>query len=429
MARPAARAASAVDGPTTAICVVATASRREIFNCSERSWRARTAFWLVKKTQSYSPMRPRESSRDRKSSGGASVTIGSRIGCAPRSRNASSRGWLCSAARVITTRLPERALAESSATRALHLFKNAASAAFDEQLGHVLSELRSLIRRSRGTLANILDAIHGADHGVHHQLAAFDARPRAEGHLTAALQSGKQRTLGDDRGARFGIIKFAENVRGFRVFHAGFDGDGALPHGRQGNFGRKGFGDFLAPAEAVESRFGKNDGVVLAAFDFAQARVHVAPEFANIQIGAVMAQLRLAAQAAGADARALLEVGERSAFMGDEAITHVIAAADRGKMEPTGRFRGNILNAVDGKIHGFLEQCFFKLLDEDSFAADLRKRRLLHFIAGSLDDDDLRFDAGDLKELFADEFRLPARQDTASTADAEGPHGFSRSDR
>jgi hypothetical protein len=115
--------------------------------------------------------------------------------------------------------------------------------------------------------------------------------------------------------------------------------------------------------------------------------------------------------------------------MGYEAIAHVIAAANRGEKEPPGRFRGNVFHAVNGEIHGFLEQSFFKLLDENAFPPDLRQRRLLHFVAGSLDDDDLGFDAGDLKELLADEFRLPARQDAASAADSEGPHGFSRSDR
>ena len=84
---------------------------------------------------------------------------------------------------------------------------------------------------------------------------------------------------------------------------------------------------------------------------------------------------------------------------------------------------------MDGKVHGFLKQGFFKLLDEDALAADLRQRRLLHFIAGGLDDDDLGFDARNLKELLAYELRLPASQDAASAADAEGPHGFSRSDR
>src|SRR5271157_703941 len=405
------------------------ASRRESLRCSERSCRALTAFWLVKKTQWYSCRWRRESSSDCKSSGGANATMRNRIGWAPRSRNAASRDWLCSAARVITTRLPKRALAEDSATGTLHLFQNVAGAAFDQQLGHVLAELRGLIRWSRGPLSNILYAIHGADHRIHHEFAAFDARPRAEGHLATTLQSGKQGAFSDDGSARFGVIELAENVRGFRVVHASFDGDSALSHRGQGNFGRKGFRDFLAPAEAVETCFGENDGVVFAAFDFAEARIHVAAQFANIEIRAVMAQLRLAAEAAGADARALLEVGERGAFVGNETVADIIAAADRGEVKAPGGFRGNVFHAVDGEVHGFFEQGFFELFDENALAADLRERRLLHFVPGGFDDDDLGFDAGDLKELLAYELRLPARQDAASAADAKGPHGFSRSDR
>ena len=51
------------------------------------------------------------------------------------------------------------------------------------------------------------------------------------------------------------------------------------------------------------------------------------------------------------------------------------------------------------------------------------------FVTGGFDDDDFGFDAGELKELLADEFGLPLGEQAAARADAEMPHDFSRSER
>ena len=100
-----------------------------------------------------------------------------------------------------------------------------------------------------------------------------------------------------------------------------------------------------------------------------------------------------------------------------------------GKNSRPWRLGWNIFHAVDGQIDILRQQRFLQFLDEDSLAADLRQRSLLHFVARGLDNDDFGFHAGDLEQLLAHEFRLPARQNAASTANAQRPHGFSRSDR
>ena len=74
------------------------------------------------------------------------------------------------------------------------------------------------------------------------------------------------------------------------------------------NVGREGFGDAIAPAQAIEAGFGEEDGIVFAALRFAEAGVHVATKIADVQIGAHVAQLGLAPQTAGANARALAKV-------------------------------------------------------------------------------------------------------------------------
>ena len=83
-------------------------------------------------------------------------------------------------------------------------------------------------------------------------------------------------------------------------------------------------------------------------------------------------------------------------------------------MQPARRIRRNILHAVYRQIHALFQQRLFQFLDEDSFPANLRQRRLLHLVARRLDDDDFRFHAGKLEKLLAHKFSLPARQDAAS---------------
>src|SRR5215472_13334457 len=138
-----------------------------------------------------------------------------------------------------------------------------------------------------------------------------------------------------------------------------------------------------------------------------------------------MTELRLAAQAAGADARALAQVGDGHAIGGDDAVAHVVAPANGRKAEPRGNVGGHILNAVHGKVDGLFDESLFELLDKDALAADLRERGALQLVTRGFDDDDFGLDTGGSEELPADEFGLPLGEQTAASADAKVPHGFS----
>ena len=83
-------------------------------------------------------------------------------------------------------------------------------------------------------------------------------------------------------------------------------------------------------------------------------------------------------------------------------------------MQPARRIRRNILHAVYRQIHALFQQRLFQFLDEDSFPANLRQRRLLHLVARRFDNDDFRFHASKLKKLLAYKLRLPASQNAAS---------------
>src|SRR5258708_23587799 len=100
-------------------------------------------------------------------------------------------------------------------------------------------------------------------------------------------------------------------------------------------------------------------------------------------MGTNVAELRLAAETAGADARALAQIGKRGAIGGDEAVADVLAAKDGGKGKPRRDFGGNVLDAVNGDVDGFFHQRVFEFLDENAFAADLGQGGLGDLVANS----------------------------------------------
>jgi hypothetical protein len=83
-----------------------------------------------------------------------------------RSSNFSKSSELCSAARVMTMRLPAkddaapdgagRDDAEGSATLATHFFEDVLRACIDEKLGHAPAQGSGLIGRSRSALLDVL---------------------------------------------------------------------------------------------------------------------------------------------------------------------------------------------------------------------------------------------------------------------------------
>src|SRR2546425_10178041 len=203
------------------------------------------------------------------------------------------------------------------------------------------------------------------------------------------------------------MVQSAENSADLRISSASLDGDGALSDGRHANIGGKYLADALAPAQAVEPRFSDYDGVVFAAFNFAKTRVHIAAQVPYVKIRPRVGQLGLPPQAAGADTRTFAQGLQGRAAGGHQTVAHVFTAADRRKEQARGRIRRDIFHAVDGEVNRTFEERFFQFFDEDSLPADLRKRGVLQFVTGRLDENDFGFHIGDVKKLFADELGLP----------------------
>ena len=122
----------------------------------------------------------------------------------------------------------------------------------------------------------------------------LDTRKRAHGHLTPAMERAQQRALRDNCGTRLRVIERRQQISRFRILQPALHGDRALAHSRHAHFGRKNFGDSLTEPQAVQSCFRNAHRLVLAAFHFAETRVHIAAQVAQIQVRANVPQLRLA---------------------------------------------------------------------------------------------------------------------------------------
>src|SRR6266404_41567 len=332
----------------------------------------------------------------------------------------------------MTIRLPPREDGERSATLAVNLLENFAGSRINEELRDTSAEFASLFGRRGCTLANVLRAVWGTNDSVNGEFSPFEACPRAKRNLTATLKRCEQRALGNYGLTSFEIVKRRESIGNFCVFETRLNAESALADGRHADVRRKNLADTIAPAKTIESGFSEQDGIVFAAFDFAQTRVNVTAQIAYIKIGTQMTDLRLAPQTAGPHASSLTKRGKCFAFCGDDTVAGIFAATNHGEAETRGHVSRNIFYAVNGKIDLPVEQGFFKFLDKNTFTANLRERRLLQLVASGFDDNDVSVGAGGLKDFLTDEFGLPLGEHAATGSNSNGAnrfHGRSRSGR
>ena len=112
----------------------------------------------------------------------------------------------------------------------------------------------------------------------------------------------------------------------------------------------------------------------------------------ELQVGAEVQHLRLAADGSAADHSAALEGGvgiggvDRAGIWAeDEGIAAVFAAQGAGEHNTGGKFGFEIFKAVDCEIDAEVEQSFVNLLGEQAFTADFGQRAVLHGVAGGAD--------------------------------------------
>ena len=110
----------------------------------------------------------------------------------------------------------------------------------------------------------------------------------------------------------------------------------SLPRGRAHDFCRNDLFYQFGLAQALQARGGKDDGVVFALFQFAQAGVDIAAQGMNVEVGADGFQLCLAAQAGSPDARLLRQVFDLCVLARTEGVARVLPLGDGGDFESCG---------------------------------------------------------------------------------------------
>src|SRR4051812_17759240 len=96
---------------------------------------------------------------------------------------------------------------------------------------------------------------------VKHSIVNCGVSP--DGHLAASAEGSEESALGSDRGTGIGMVYDGAGFSS-RTGRPGFNGESALSDRRAHDVGWQDFSNAVGPAEALESRGGEKDGVVLA---------------------------------------------------------------------------------------------------------------------------------------------------------------------
>src|SRR5580700_825763 len=155
--------------------------------------------------------------------------------------------------------------------------------------------------------------------------AICDFREGADWDLATSAEAVEQGAFAGGGGARVRVVQEFEMLTRGGVAQANFDAEGALSGGGAHDFGRNNVFDQFRFAQTIQSGGGEDDGVVFALLEFAQAGVDVAAQGMNVKVGADSFELRLAAQAAGADARTLRQFLEARVVPRAEGVARVLS--------------------------------------------------------------------------------------------------------
>src|SRR6266852_1564849 len=211
----------------------------------------------------------------------------------------------------------------------------------------------------------------------------------SNGDLAAAAQFLEQRTFAGGGGAGGAIIQKRQERPRCRVAVANFDCQGALSSGGGHHFHGDDLPNQLRLAQTVQARGRQNDGIVVAGFEFVQARIHIAAERVNLKIWTKHLQLGLTAQAAGTNSGPQRQRFDAGELHGTKNVAWIFAGGNSGNFEIRRQFRGQVFQAVHGEVNPVFDQGLFDFLGEHALGADFGKRNVGDFIAGGFDDLDL----------------------------------------
>ncbi len=146
------------------------------------------------------------------------------------------------------------------------------------------------------------------------------------------------------------MIEWSELSDRYRVVGPTFDSQRPLANRREHRVRCKSARDSTSEPQPHESCRCQDDRVVLPVIEFAQASFDIAPNIENLEIGAGMQKLSPAADAPGADARALRQEFQALGDRRHQDVGSLFALGDGSQFEPWDGSRGQVLQAVDRQV-------------------------------------------------------------------------------
>ena len=169
-----------------------------------------------------------------------------------------------------------------------------------------------------------LTAVRAEDLDGEPQMSAVDPGEGPNRGAAGSIERLERATLGGDHQGGGRVAQAREPGRA-SVRLAGLDGEGALAGRGRRAFGIDHLADLAAQTQADQPRRGQDDGVRLATVELGQARVDIAAQRQDFEVWPRPQRLGLAAQAGGAQARALGKIGETGKAAADEGVARVLA--------------------------------------------------------------------------------------------------------
>ena len=180
---------------------------------------------------------------------------------------------------------------------------------------------------------------------------------------------------------RSGIVQSGNPLRHIGARGKYFDPQRTLPRRWQRLLRRQHCPDALLQSQAYQPGGSKDDGIVLPLVELAQTCIEVATQRLDLQLRILRSQNRFAAQAGGSHHGPRRQFVKRRKTIGNQSITWILARRDGRQGKALGHLHRHILERMHRQVGAPFLHGDLKLLDEQSFATDLRQRAIENLIA------------------------------------------------
>ena len=147
----------------------------------------------------------------------------------------------------------------------------------------------------------------------------------------------------------------------------------------------------MLQAQSIQSGSGQNHRIKFTAVQFSQPRVNIATYIADFNVFAKIKQLSLSPRTARPDASPTRKFTERICCclrIQHQRVANILSLWNRCDLQPIGRYRWQVLQAMNGEVNLTIEQRRLQTLGKNALPTNLGQRGL-RLIALSLDRDQL----------------------------------------